>query len=147
MFIQKKMVNIEILEGLRQAVARGDPLQKAAQSFINAGYPQSEVEEAVYNVNTLASPQIQTPSPNPQQSLQKFPPLPIQAQSQPQVPAQSLPLNQNPPQQSTPLQQPKKDVGVGWIILLVVVLFILIGALLGTVFFKDSVVGFFNGLM
>lgn len=42
----------EILGGLKNAMDRGDSLEKAAKSFINAGYNPSEVKEAI----TIISP-------------------------------------------------------------------------------------------
>lgn len=40
------MVNQEILGGLRFALNKGEPLEKATTSFYNAGYRKEEIEEA-----------------------------------------------------------------------------------------------------
>ena len=40
------MVKEEIVEGLRLAVEKGEPLNKAMMSFYNAGYLKAEIEEA-----------------------------------------------------------------------------------------------------
>ena len=40
------MANIEIKEGLKSALLRGETLKQAANSFINAGYDVAEVEAA-----------------------------------------------------------------------------------------------------
>ncbi|VVB79337.1 Uncharacterised protein [uncultured archaeon] len=134
------MVTIEVLEGLKQAIARGESLQRAMQSFTNAGYSQEEVEEASHYLQTGVMP---TPQPiMPQQpTLQKFPPLPTPSISQPPTP-----LPSQPPQQLAPQAPQQKNIGTGWIILLIVVLVILVGALFGILFFKDSLTTFFNSL-
>lgn len=40
------MPNTEILEGLKYAISKGEPLEKAMTSFYNAGYRKEEIEEA-----------------------------------------------------------------------------------------------------
>ena len=40
------MVREDILGGLRNALARGQPLKQAMMSFYNAGYLKEEIEEA-----------------------------------------------------------------------------------------------------
>ena len=45
------MTKEEIAIGLRNALARGEPIEKAMQSYVNAGYPISEVQEAAKEVN------------------------------------------------------------------------------------------------
>jgi|SRR3989338_957403 len=45
------MVNQDILEGLKHAVARGEPLQKAMMTFFNAGYKKEEIEEAAHIIH------------------------------------------------------------------------------------------------
>ncbi len=91
------MVKEEILEGLRAAVAKGEPLRKAMMSFFNAGYAKKEIEEAARALNTMpvqqgiAQPQTQQIQTNPISQPQAQQPL-----NQPQ----SIP----PPQQVTPIQ-------------------------------------------
>lgn len=51
----------ELIGGLKNALARGETLVKAKQSFINAGYPQAEVEAAARKV-PAATPQISKPT-------------------------------------------------------------------------------------
>jgi CRISPR/Cas system-associated endonuclease Cas3-HD len=45
------MVNLEILEGLKTAMLRGDTLKEAMISFYNSGYKKEEIEEAARNLN------------------------------------------------------------------------------------------------
>jgi hypothetical protein len=40
------MVNEDLVAGIRNSIERGESIEKAVQSFILAGYPQREVEEA-----------------------------------------------------------------------------------------------------
>lgn len=136
------MVNTEILEGLKQAMARGESLPRAMQSFTNAGYSQEEVDEASHYLQAGTIP-IQQSVLSLAPTLQKFPPLPTQPVSQPPTPQVIQQVNVLPIQNS----EQKKDIGTGWIILLIVLLVILLGALFGTIFFKDSLASFFNGLM
>ncbi len=68
----------EISGGLKNALDRGEPLSKAKQSFINAGYTPREVQEAtqmirsspMQNVKPL-SPSISQPTPIKQSSSKK----------------------------------------------------------------------------
>ena len=45
------MVREEILTGLKNAVERGQSIEKAVQSMISAGYNPAEVNEAVSYIN------------------------------------------------------------------------------------------------
>ena len=40
----EKMINQEIYEGIKQAMARGESLQHASITFFNAGYPKQEID-------------------------------------------------------------------------------------------------------
>jgi hypothetical protein len=44
----------ELLAGMKNALARGFPLEKVAQSFINAGYTQAEVREAAQQITGVS---------------------------------------------------------------------------------------------
>jgi len=45
------MVKEEIAAGLRNALARGEPLERAMRSFVNAGYNPQEVQQAAYEIS------------------------------------------------------------------------------------------------
>jgi len=45
----------ELIGGLKNALERGEPLAKAKQSFLNAGYKQAEIEGAVQKMPTTNS--------------------------------------------------------------------------------------------
>ena len=49
------MTNEDIIGGLRNAIVRGQTLQQAMQSFINAGYAKEDVEEAARNIRSNQS--------------------------------------------------------------------------------------------
>lgn len=50
------MVNQDLVSALKNALDRGYPLDKAKQSFINAGYSREEVEEAAQFVHSNGVP-------------------------------------------------------------------------------------------
>ena len=88
------MVKPEIVEGLREAVGRGEPLRKAMMSFFNSGYTKEEVEEAAIEMKKIQPvilPTVQSVAPG----------QPIQPNLVPQV--QQTPFSQPP--QFRPLPQ------------------------------------------
>ena len=46
----------ELTGGLKNALERGDSLERAKQSFINSGYKLEEVEQAARELNSIALP-------------------------------------------------------------------------------------------
>lgn len=73
----------EIIGGLKNALERGSSLDSAAQSFINAGYNPSDVNEAARALSQGASSIITTPQSLPnsvfpvaQDKKNQLPPLP-----------------------------------------------------------------------
>jgi len=119
------MAKEEILEGLRNSLARGDPLRKAMMSFYNAGYSKADVEEAA---RELGTPQIQPMmQPQPMQPVQPAQTTPIQPQpaqpaaqpAQPQpttspttTPAQPQPMMSQQPQMQIAQPQQQAQAGV-----------------------------------
>lgn len=70
------MVTEFIVEGLKVALSKGDSMQRAMDSFYNAGYDPREVEEAARNLNQPnqeAIPQQQNFSPTPTNSSANIP--------------------------------------------------------------------------
>ena len=70
-----KMVREDILGGLKNALERGEGLDNAKSSFISAGYPKNEVEEAAsllekketkkkMEIPTIYSVSMQAPTPS-----------------------------------------------------------------------------------
>src|SRR3990167_7398997 len=71
------MAKEEIVEGLRQAVSKGEPLEKATASFFNAGYSRGDIEEAA---RVLQAPNIfQQQFQQPMQKIPFAQPAPISA--------------------------------------------------------------------
>lgn len=95
------MVNEEILGGLRNALERGQTLDKAVQSFINAGYNSNDVKAAASKINQGASTMMQPSQPKEQKPEEKPSP------TKPSVPQQKeTPKTQPSPQPQTE-QTPK----------------------------------------
>lgn len=117
----------EIASGLRNAVERGVPMEEAAKSFINAGYPESAVRSAVRSAEGNApiiihkSEEVEETKPEEkveekiekeEMEAPKAMPLPNAAQS-------------TQDKKEKPLEN-KKEVGKSKIIILVSVLILLI---------------------
>jgi hypothetical protein len=160
------MVNEEIVTSLRNAINKGDSLQSAIQILINSGYDPREVHEASQFVGGVAPnlqastneqimmqqqkaaiiSQTKTPQQNlqttnqriTQKQTQNFPQKPIQpptTQSLVQVPNESKTLQPT-------IEKPKKSYVKE--IILVFILLILIGFLILTIIFKDTILGWFS---
>lgn len=137
----------EIIAGLKNGVARGQTLEQAAQSFINAGYNPQEVRAAYQTLSSGASNmmansgamqgqgfQVQQssqqamgggnmkPVQNPmQQNAQK---MPQQMQPQNQLPMQQQGLQQGPSAPTAPvggMQEKKKGSKTGLLILMIII--------------------------
>jgi len=104
----------ELKSGLQNALERGESLQSAAQSFVNAGYNKKDVDVAARNLSqnnqqTSQPPQQINSSP---QNLPNLPNLPQETQSKP--------LGKTPP---------KKQAGKLFLIILIIIaVLIVIGA-------------------
>jgi cobalamin biosynthesis Mg chelatase CobN len=109
------MVRGDIVGGLKIALSRGESLQKAMQSFYNAGYKKEEIEEAARELHRELTQQRQMPqrpglmplqpSKTPQQEIKK---LPTTQSVTTQTP---IPSSQNKPKQEeveSSSQQPEQ---------------------------------------
>ncbi len=137
-------MNYEILEGLKQAVSKGESLQRAMGTFYNAGYSKSEIEEAAREV------QMQQ-SPHPTQIASQIQPRPEKPKfnSGPTVQKISsyLPEKTPAPKQTiSNYEQTPKPKGKWLLILLVVILLILLGGLAALFIFKQDVLNFIANL-
>ncbi|MBS3090260.1 hypothetical protein J4433_00640 [Candidatus Pacearchaeota archaeon] len=68
------MVNNDLVIAIKNALERGQHIEQAVISLVNAGYPREEVEEASRQVHMLVQPnrQLQLPSiPINQQAMDK----------------------------------------------------------------------------
>lgn len=73
----------EIVGGIKNALDRGESLEKAKQSFVNAGYEKSEVEKAAQGLSTFSD--IQQPT-----ASKKKTPLPTIKDSKVKKPSKKL---------------------------------------------------------
>jgi hypothetical protein len=117
------MAKEEIVEGLRQAVSRGESLEKAMATFFNAGYPNEDVEEAARA--------LQMPTAN--QSQSKMRPQPLkQQQKTPSV------------QRVSDYEKKPSKTGTIITIILFFLLIILLGILAAVILFKEELSNFLN---
>src|SRR3989344_1138515 len=78
----------DILRGLKNAIERGEPLEKAVQSFINAGYNPIEVKQAAESMiggtTAITNPYAEQLSVGnlPRQPIPQQIPLPTQTPMQ-----------------------------------------------------------------
>lgn len=124
-----------LIEGLKEALARGETLKQAMMTFFNAGYLTHEIEEAA---RALQQEQVQNvqqaAAPTRQQTFQ--PPIP-QKNNAP------VPMVNSPPQNvSAYVQPPRKSKAA--IILIIILLIISLGALAFILIFKEDVLNFLN---
>ena len=147
------MVRGDIIGGLKVSLARGESLQRAMQSFYNAGYKKEDIENAARTlkqegfqpVSAQTKPLIQ------QNPLQKKPlhpgyKAPIASQPNPALQAKHSPIQQSQQQvvsSYSPSKQSKIDVIT---ILLIIVLVVLLGILAGVFLFKQELIDFLNRL-
>ena len=125
------MVKEEIVEGLRLAVSKREPLEKAMASFYNAGYSKEDIEEAA---RILQAQQFQqSPYSSPQQS--NFKPL-----VQPSIKGSGV------VQRVSEYGKRPSEKGATITIILFILLLLLFGILAAVIFFKDELSGFFNNL-
>jgi len=97
------MVRGDIVGGLKVALSRGEPLQKAMQSFYNAGYKKEEIEEAARELHRQLTNQETFIPRKPMAKGTK--PLPTQ-QSTPQQPSQT---SQKPETKPGAESEPKQE--------------------------------------
>jgi hypothetical protein len=130
----------EIISGLRNALERGESLDKAAQSFLNAGYNPNEVKESVNAISqgatniTLQATSHSFPNPISNQVSTQNPPLVPQSSAEPiQV-------------QLDKTQKPKKK-HTALIIVLVVILLALAGVLVSLVLLGNQILAAMQGFL
>lgn len=132
------MVRDDIVAGLKNAIERGDSLEKAKQSFMSAGYSYEEVEAASHLVNvgvlTPASEEEKLPPSRTQPPMQTEPQLSTQESMQPPTSSQ-ISLPQKPAGGKT-----KRSSKV---ILLIIILIILIAVFILTMIFREKIISWF----
>jgi hypothetical protein len=106
----------EIIEGLKYALAKGEPLPEAMMSFYNAGYSKEDIEEAA---RVLQAPQLPQTQPSQVQPSQ-LPPVPRTTQR--------VSLYEEKP----------KGMGKGLIMMLIFLLILLLGILVAVFLFREE---------
>lgn len=142
----------EIIGGLRNALERGETIEKAMQSFMSAGYSAAEVREAAAVINPSASgllygqpapaaaPLAVTP---PQSSHSANPTIPAGKPTSPQQPV-------TPPQSSQTATPSTATVGTPQpkgrktAIMLAIVLIVLVLVLGITLWFSKDIISWFS---
>lgn len=127
------MVNEEILGGLRNALERGSSIERAVQSFINAGYNPNDVSEAadylsrgvMSMVHPEAKPATQSQSIRTAPMISGMPPAPAF------TPMQPYPMQSAKPSFSSFVQGDEgKIILIGGIILSLLIIFGALGFVL-----------------
>ena len=109
----------DILGGLKSALSRGESLNRAMMAFFNAGYKKEDIESAAGTLHMQESGQ------------------PANIISQKKV----IPKK---PKNVSNYEQPHGKFGLWIVIVLTFILIVLIGVLVGVVFFKENLAEFFN---
>lgn len=128
------MLKDEITTSLENAIARGESLQKAMQTLVNAGYNMEEVKLASKDLTIGVIGSLQ-----PEENLVQSKKLPVQFSSQQiPVPSPSVPFqpqqeqqeSQNQIQLTSQLAKPKKKFPK-----IIIILIVILGILLAGIFF------------
>ena len=141
----------ELVEGIRQAISKGESIEKAMMSFYNSGYSKQDIEEAAAAIQSpgffqqMPQPVQQAVSPVPQQPVQKIqvqqPIQQIMAVPQPQIMIQPGVVQRV----SAYGPRPNKK-GMAITIILVVILLFLVGILTAVILFKDEISDFLSSI-
>ena len=140
-------MNEDIITALNNSIQRGENLTKAINILINSGYNPKDVEEASKYIGggitqTLqVKPDEHLTMPEKKGFFTKKTPKLTPSNQQTQAKEIKQPLNT----QQLPSTKPTKKTDL-WIkeVILFAVLIILIGILVGTIFFKDTLISFIS---
>ncbi len=132
----------DIYGALKNAIERGESIESAVRSFINAGYNETEVREAAQALSSISpnsfiirdSSAVQNGWP-----LQKSEMQGKNAGNAPMAPAYTA----MPSKKEINRIKPKADMKL---IVLVTVLLLLVFVLIASFFLKTQIINFFNGL-
>ena len=129
----------EIVAGLKNALERGSSMERAIQSFINAGYNPATVREAAQFLSMGASAIVLSPQPKHSQQPQQSQQYPIENKLED-------PYAGNPPIQNTMQsqffyqQKPKESVArLVLVIILIILLVAILGGIVATFLFEDKI--------
>lgn len=119
----------EIEAGLKNAVERGEKLEDAMASFINAGYNPAEVRQAASSLTHGAVSIMNATHFN-------FP-----KQERPEEPPSTHTQEIKPSQYSLPKKSSKKTI---LLIILIIILILLIAGIITSIFFSDKILSLFS---
>ncbi len=125
----------DLVGGLRNALERGVPIEAAIQSFVTAGYKDTDVREAARDLDTgsVYIEQATKPAPN--------------LLNRPATPVQPLVQRVQPKPQPQQFQPPKPQQGHGSVILVTVLAIILVlsvAAFIASILFREQIAAFFQ---
>ncbi|MEM3405718.1 MAG: hypothetical protein QW117_01955 [Candidatus Pacearchaeota archaeon] len=141
----------DIIAGLKQAMERGESLEKAKLTFINAGYPVADVEDSANYLQLLISNKsinlnIDNQKINYSSQLEnkKLPEIPKYGEKENQENILIQPAYNN--QKTIPLmkQEIEKKTSNKTIKILIGIIVFLLIILGASYFFKDKIISFFN---
>jgi len=138
-------VKDEIIAGIKNGLERGESLDQAMQTFINAGYKSVEIREAANSLTGGTTPIVT----GAQNTVSASSPSELIPQTTSAGQPQTAPANQT---NASPANIPsipslsKKSAGKDTkkIVLLVVLLLFLIGILIAAILFKDTILKAFS---
>ncbi len=132
------MVNQDVVEGLRSAVAKGESMNQAMISFYNAGYTKAEIEEAAKVAQTQPLQPV----------LKAVPVTSVEGKAEKSV---EQPKEEKKEEKKKETKQnvskyegKKKKSGSTLIIILAVFLFLLVGVLTTIFLLKDQLIELLN---
>lgn len=120
----------DIIGGIKNALERGETIDKAIQTFVNAGYSPDEVRDAAAMISqgslsvSLAMPEIKLPS---------APPMPIPKNETQQANSAPMQIQINPEQKK---HSNKLLIGI------IIFLLVFTGALVSLMLFSDKILTF-----
>lgn len=136
------MINYDLIEGLRIALAKGYTLEQAMMSFYNAGYPKEEIEEAARILLYHPSQTLTHPDKEVPEKLKK----PVKALPSTR-PATGKPSKEKEKTAAVSVYGEKEKTKTKAVIsILIIILFILLVILGGIIIFKDALINFFANL-
>lgn len=158
------MVNLEILEGLKLAISKGETLQKAMYSFYSSGYKKEEIEEAAKEFQTEKfkqhikknqiplSPQKQMPSASVYRKTEKpqekqLPRIISDAkyEKQNQI-TQVSNQQQKPVRQISSYDKPKKKGPEKFISIIIFLIFLCLILLVSSILFKKQLISLLKNI-
>lgn len=126
------MVKRELVEGIKNAIERGEPTEKAMMSFYNAGYSKKDIEDAAKQI------MFEKFGEKTEASVSRY-------EENPEKKRKPIKIKQSKDRVSAYVDEEQKKNYI-WIVILSVIIFIVIILLISIIFFKEKIIDFFNNL-